>query len=758
MNRILRKRLPRDLKEHLRRYLALILLIGLGVYLVLSIAGAAESIIHGTQNQREINQVEDGQFTVFSPLTDDEIHSISKEGTVIEPMFYSDIILFNQLKLRMFKNREKIDLIQLDTGRIARSKGEVVLEKRYAQEHNIQVDDTIDVNGVRLLVVGIGSVPDYDMPIANFSDSAVESWTFGLMFVTEAQYEDILKKSESNVEEYTYAYRLGKSVTDKELKEEIKKLGATHRKGQKTVSTVENLIQFIIAEENNRIASAAEDVAIDKSAGLLSGIVMMILFTYVISVFGIHQIERESSVIGAFYALGVKKNSLLCHYITMPTLVTLLGGVLGTSFACMPIGAKSQMVDTYNYFSLPQFDVIFPMYLIVYGILLPPIVAIVVNAFVLNKKLSRTALSLMKNEQKVSNYRTIRIKTNHFIKRFRIRQLIRESRSGVTILFGMLFSLMLVMLGLDIYVLCQSVKRDNVNDTKYEYMYVYKYPDKVVPNGGEEAFVKNFHIDCKGNKLDAMIIGISKDSQYFDAHTQIGTDKVVINNSMVERYGLKNGDNITLFDSANDTNYNFTVIDEVQYAPGFTVFMDIDSMRELFGKEDTYFNVVYSKEKLNIDADRLYSVISKEEIKKSSEQFINNMKPTIMMLLSIGVVIFCAVMYLMIGVMIDRSSYGISLMKIFGYRSKEVKKLYLDGNFIMIGVAGVISIPIAKQLIDSVYPYLITNVVCGMNLSFAWYFYILIYVMILFVYHIINYCMIRRIKKITPAELLKMRE
>lgn len=40
-------------------------------------------------------------------------------------------------------------------------------------------------------------------------------------------------------------------------------------------------------------------------------------------------------------------------------------------------------------------------------------------------------------------------------------------------------------------------------------------------------------------------------------------------------------------------------------------------------------------------------------------------------------VIFGLVMYLMIAVMIDRSSFGISLLKNFGFRKGEIKNLYV---------------------------------------------------------------------------------
>ena len=62
---------------------------------------------------------------------------------------------------------------------------------------------------------------------------------------------------------------------------------------------------FLVAEDNPRVLGAAGDQEINKIGGLIAGVILMVLFTYVISVFVVHGIEQESSVIGALYALGV---------------------------------------------------------------------------------------------------------------------------------------------------------------------------------------------------------------------------------------------------------------------------------------------------------------------------------------------------------------------------------------------------------------------------------------------------------------------
>lgn len=103
-----------------------------------------------------------------------------------------------------------------------------------------------------------------------------------------------------------------------------------------------------------------------------AGVILMILFTYVISVFVVHTIEQESSIIGALYAMGVTRNQLLVHYLAAPVVVSWLGGVCGLLLSLTPIGCVQQMQDTYLYYSLPQLGVRLPGLLLVYALRWPP--------------------------------------------------------------------------------------------------------------------------------------------------------------------------------------------------------------------------------------------------------------------------------------------------------------------------------------------------------------------------------------------------
>lgn len=905
MNKVLRKRIPRDLKNSLLRNLALFVMIVLGMYLVISMIGGAETIIAGTEQNCRDKNCEDGEFTVFLPLTDEQIAELDKAGAEVEAKFSMDIESGKNKILRVMKNRTDINLMTLDDGELADKAGEVTLEKRYCEENNIKIGDKITLADTELTVTGIGSVPDYDMPVKNISDASAESSGFGLAFVSGDQYDAILSAGGQKAEDLSYSYVLKNGAEDKEIKELLRSfdfdysavedqyfketaedtigkkedieegvadlndgakelyeglnelkassgsltegmnalfetclaqanqsLAASGVKAELTADNyadtldklykaaksadikqlkeslaaadklrggtvdytdgvdsaaegageladgvakldektaelldeyftidLDNLTSFVKASDNLRIRGAENDVAKNKQIGALAGVILMVLFTYVISVFVIHRIQNESSVIGALYALGVKKRDVLRHYITLPALIALAGGIIGTIIGIYKI--PSEMVDSYNYFSIPKFDVVVPAYLFVYGIVMPPVAAMIVNSIVINKKLSQTALSLIKNEQKQSRVKNVTLKTKKFVTAFRIRQMLREVRTGITVVAAMFITLLIFMLGADCYVLCKNVAADTKEYTKYEYMYSLKYPEKTVPAGGTPAYAESLSKSAYGDTVDLTVLGIDgSDSayRYFTCRPAKGKSSVTISTSVQQKYGLSKGDKLILSDNTNDMDYAFTVEDICDYSAGLMVFMDIDSMRELFGQKDDHYNTVFSDKELDIDEGRLYSVTTRADIERASDVFIELMTPMIATLIGASAAIFFMVMFLMLNVMTDRASFGISLIKIFGFRTGEIRKLYLNGNTYIIAIGAAICIPLSKLCSDAMYPFLISNTACGMNLHFTWYMYLGLFAAVMALYFIINTLLVRKLKKMTPAEVLKNRE
>lgn len=837
MQKVLRKRIWRDFKSNLPRYLALSLLIILAMYLVVSLVGAAETIIRGSENADSRQCVEDGDFSLFVPMKDEEMEDLEADGVTIEPQFYMDYEIDEDHTIRIFANRDEVNRIDLVKGTLAEKGNELVVERQFAEKNDISAGDVITFGGREFTVTGIGTTPDYDNVLKSLGDTGCDCLHFGTGFVAADVY-DTLRAEEKSIksEEYYYAYRLNGAMTDDELKDRLEELeftsgdvedpffqeywdrtmgkkddltdgiqelldGAKELKELKAFEDgiieytdgtkeaedgsnelldgiqelkdeiddmiddifsedAQNLMTFVKAGDNARIQAASGDQELYRSVGTIAGAILLILISYVLSVFVVHSIDQESAVIGALYALGVKRKNLMAHYVTLPTVITFVSGLIGTLLGYSSLGVPIQMQDCYNYYSLPDLDVIYMPYLFIYGIVVPPVISIIVNSLVIRKRLSKPVLTMIRNEQKVGNGKDIRLgNMMSFMNLFKIRQMLRESRTGFTVVFGMFVSLLLVMMSLEIYTYCANVNRDYVNDTKYEYMYTYKYPTEEVPEGGYEAYAKTLKKKIYGYNFDITVMGLTENNPFFDVNLSDSSSKVAISSSIAYKYGLDVGDTLTLKDDEADKIYAFEIASVAQYAPSFMVFMPYDKALELFDEPEDYFNVVFSDHALDVETGRLYATTTKTDVKKAAGIFSDIMQGMILTIGGVSVLIFIVVMYLMMKVMIDRSSFNIALIKIFGYRNKEVKKMYLDGNFYIITIGALISIPLTKWIMDVAYePAFVPNIACGIDKSFPFWMYLAIFAGILILYFIINHLLIRRIRKMVPAEVLKNRE
>lgn len=836
MQKVLRKRIWRDFKSNLPRYLALSLLIVLAMYLVVSLVGAAETIIRGSENADSRQCVEDGDFSLFVPMKDEEMEDLEADGVTIEPQFYMDYEIDEDHTIRIFANRDEVNRIDLVKGTLAEKGNELVVERQFAEKNDISAGDVITFGGREFTVTGIGTTPDYDNVLKSLGDTGCDCLHFGTGFVAADVY-DTLRAEEKSIksEEYYYAYRLNGAMTDDELKDRLEKLeftsgdvedpffqeywdrtmgkkddltngiqelldGAKELKELKAFEDgiieytdgtkeaedgsnelldgiqelkdetddmiddifsedAQNLMTFVKAGDNARIQAASGDQELYRSVGTIAGAILLILISYVLSVFVVHSIDQESAVIGALYALGVKRKNLMAHYVTLPTVITFVSGLIGTLLGYSSLGVPIQMQDCYNYYSLPDLDVIYMPYLFIYGIVVPPVISIIVNSLVIRKRLSKPVLTMIRNEQKVGNGKDIKLGNMSFMNLFKIRQMLRESRTGFTVVFGMFVSLLLAMMSLEIYTYCANVNRDYVNDTKYEYMYTYKYPTEEVPEGGYEAYAKTLKKKIYGYNFDITVMGLTENNPFFDVNLSDSSSKVAISSSIAYKYGLDVGDTLTLKDDEADKIYAFEISSVAQYAPSFMVFMPYDKALELFDEPEDYFNVVFSDHALDVETGRLYATTTKTDVKKAAGIFSDIMQGMILTIGGVSVLIFIVVMYLMMKVMIDRSSFNIALIKIFGYRNKEVKKMYLDGNFYIITIGALISIPLTKWIMDMAYePAFVPNIACGIDKSFPFWMYLAIFAGILILYFIINHLLIRRIRKMVPAEVLKNRE
>lgn len=841
---VLNKRIFRDLKHNFITYIVIFFIIAISMYVVISMAGAAETVIQGVDEHAIKNRVETGQFTAFQPLSEENINDLSNLGITIEEHFNIDFVV-DQASVRVYQLREKVDLLEETEGVNSPQNQEIVLEQHYAESNGYKIGSIINIGGIELNVVGVGSTPDYDDVLKNMSDASSNPKLFGTSFVNEATYLQLLstEKAEGiqtyeygficdealldkvrgylkecnfeleNIEDpvaYDYFYQfeegvddfanaisdmnnasdmllsscndITEAVSDLEIKLSPLEVNLFQLKdGTEKISTsasklknagtglsdafdkfrdenvsfeYSNLKSFKNAKDNPRINASANDISVNKFGALIAGGIVIILIAYVTAVFVSNSIEKESKVIGTLLSLGYERRELVRNYVILPVIISFLGGLVGTILGFASI--QFQIEDNVTYFSYPKIQIQYPIYLLAYGVIVPLLLALLINYVVLSKKLSQTPLAMLRKTRNTENGIKLKLNNMKYLTVFRIKLFVREIRTNITITLGIFISLLLVVLSVDIYSATTTVVHETENDVQFGYMYYLSYPeDNPEQYNADVCYLKQLNKEIYGFNMTVSILGVDSDNRYYSIPDTLEDDELVISSSVAYKFGLAVGDQFILSDDENKIQYIFEVKDIIQYAPGLYVFMNIDSMRGCFDKADNYYNLLMSDNALNIHQSRIYSTTTGQDLKDAATIFNKLMMGMIYVLIVASIVVFIIVMYLMVRMVIERQKNNISLFKLMGYSEREISKLYLRNNSYLVLLSALIFTPISKWVIDSIYPLMVKNRSVGFNLYYTSDKYLFILGLVLISY-IISYLLAKvRLRKVTLSEVLK---
>ena len=185
------------------------------------------------------------------------------------------------------------------------------------------------------------------------------------------------------------------------------------------------------------------------------------------------------------------------------------------------------------------------------------------------------------------------------------------------------------------------------------------------------------------------VYGVAPDSRYWDG-IGVGSGRAVFGRGLVDKFGFAEGQTVSLYDKYADEAH-----DVVFEGDGLTwgsksdmaVYMSLDDFNRLFGNDAGYFNAYASDQPLDLDARYLASDLTPADMDAIGEQFVGMMDDMIGMLVGLSVFIFLVFMYLLTKSVIDRSARAISYMKVFGYRDREISRLYVRSITLTVAVS-----------------------------------------------------------------------
>ena len=522
-------------------------------------------------------------------------------------------------------------------------------------------------------------------------------------------------------------------------------------------SGVLNITDYSAKYTNKSIMYAREDSTSDKATMMLMTYIVMVMIAFLFAVTTSNTISKEANVIGTLRAMGYSKGELIGHYIFLPMVVTVVGGIVGNVLGYTAFQKVFESVYYSNY-SLPTYKMLWNMNAFLETTVVPFVLMLLVNFVMLSKKLKISPLNFIRGELKESGQkRLIKLpKKMPFFSKFRLRILFQNVPSYLTLALGVFLAGTLVVFGsmygplLDDY--ANIVKENQIS--KYQYVMINEAETKV--SDAEKFCMTSLQTtDKKFIADDVTIYGVENQSKYIKENIPAG--EVLVSSAMADKFNLSIGDEVTLKEAYKEKNYSFKVGGIYNYDAAITVFMNRTDYIEQFNEDSNYFNGYFSNKKLNdLDDADVATVITEKDLTKVVTQMQVSMTEFVKVFKALGVVIFLLVMFILTKQIIEKNSKSVSMAKILGFSDSEIGKLYIVITSFVVVASLLVSVPLISLALRWCFKsYLYTQMTGYIPYIVSNSCYVTMVVLGIVSYAVVACLMLLKIKKTPLGEALK---
>ena len=784
----LARRLPRELRHNLGKYVGIFLLMCASIALTSGFLLAAHSISVIIDGMRDEYAIEDGRFTTSFEATEAQLDAARDAadgvgGVDVYENFSVDA-RFRKAEgddgtsrtLRTYAHRTEVDLAAYCEGRVPEADDEVAVDRVFATNNGLSVGDEVSLTGRTYTVVGIMTQPDSQALFADNSDFTVNTITYGVAEVSQAGLRAL--KDAGGAAAYTYSFSFrDRSLSVAERTDAEKDMVSALADAD---ARVDDLVD---ADSNQGIGYAASDVTGDSAMWTVLLDIIIVIMAFVFVVLTNATIEDESAIIGTLLASGYRRREIVLHYLTLPAVVgvlaSALGCVLGVTFFTTP------MKDLYyGSYSLSPFQVSWDWGIFLKCAVAPAALLVLITLLGLLRKMGKTPLQFLRHEAsgKSGTKRGFRLPERlGFAARFRIRVFLRNLGNFATLFVGIGFASLLLLFALAILPTMNHYADNLVNSLVAEHQYTPKAPvelegtddERVHPvnttdNGAEKiAQAEKYAVYTlqydrgEGNGEETVTVyGISPDSAYWK-DVNVGGGRIVFGGGLIDKFGLSEGDTVSMYDKYEDETRKMEFAgDSCTWGSrsDMNLYMSLDDFNDLFGNDADYFNAYASDEELELDPLYFASETTPDDMRAIGDQFTGMMDKMIGMLLSLSVFIFLLFIYLLTKAVIDRSARSISYMKVFGYRDREISKLYIRSITICVVASLVLCLPLIIGSLTAIFKAMLISYSGNIEIYVPWTAMAQTVAAGLATYLAVAALHTRSIKRVSLSEALKIQE
>lgn len=757
MGNPLNKRFLRELKGELAKYIVIFVFMTAVIGLISGFLIADGSMYDTYNKSFEKYNIEDGNFELYSKAEESVIDKLEKENVTIYENFYKEenVVRHNNIKndedsqstLRFYVNREEVDKVDLMEGSLPEDINEIAIDRMYAVNNDIKVQDTLTVGSRILKVTGLVALSDYSSLFSDNSDTMFDSLKFGVGVVSQKCFDAY---DDTHIH-YVYSWLYdNKPEDDKEAK-----LMADDF--VKTISANAILVNYIPQYINQAIHFTGDDIGSDRSMMIVLLYVLIVIMAFVFAVTTNNTIVKEANVIGTLRASGYTRGELLRHYILLPIIVTIFGALIGNILGYMVF--KDIFVATYyGSYSLPTYHTLWNADAFLLTTVVPVIIMLVINIVIIGCRLKLSPLKFLRRDLSgKQKKKAMRLPAFGFFNRFRLRIIIQNMPNYITLFIGILFANVLLLFGIMLGPMLTHYQNEITDKLIAKHQYVLKALVDVDDNAAEKYCVKTLAtIEGRLKSEDVLVYGVKDNSIYADINTaSLKDNEVYITNGYADKFRIKKGDKITLKEKYDDNEYEFTVKDMYDYPSSFAIFMSDAAFKNVFDKSEDYYSGYFSDNILDIDEKYVATQITLDDLTKVSRQLDRSMGETFNLVKIFAVVLFAVLMFLLTKLIVEKNTTSISMVKILGYSNREISRLYVTSTTIVVVLSVALSIGLSVVIMNYLFRVFMEEMSGWISCYYAPHIFPVMFILNITVYVVISFFMMAKIKKIPMDEALK---
>ena len=794
MKNPLRKRLPRELKGELGKYLVVFILMVASIGFVSGFLVADNSMLIAYNEGFEKYNIEDGNFRTAEQVHKTQREEIEALGVKLYDNYYVEEPLDNGSTMRFFKNRQQVDKVCLMKGELPAGTGEIAIDRMYADNNNLSVGDTLRSGKRTWKITGLVALSDYSCLFQNNNDSMFDAVKFGVSVVTEEEFDSL----DQEKLQYNYSWIYDeKPKTEKEEKEVSEDL-------MEDMGKIVTLEAFVPRYLNQAITFTGDDIGGDKAMMIMLLYIIMVIMAFVFGITISNTIQKEAGVIGTLRASGYTRQELILHYMTLPVLVTFVGALIGNILGYTVL--KDVCADMYyGSYSLPTYVTVWNGEAFGLTTLVPVVIMLVVNYGVLRHKLKLSPLKFLRRDlsgrkQKRAIYLSPKMK---IFSRFRLRVIFQNMSNYMVLFIGILFANLLLMFGLLLPSALSHYQVEIQNNMLAKYQYMLQVPVSAVSGNKFDGLISllEFYMDSRTDNEDAeefsayslntlpgkykseevLLYGIEPDSRYVTIDFNNTKDKkdeavnkekadnkntanaekesaaVYISSAYADKSLLHVGDTITLKEKYEKEKYSFKIAGVYDYTAALCVFMPRSELNDIFDLGEDYYSGYFSDTELtDIKSQYIGSVVDLDALTKISRQLDVSMGSMMGMVNGFAIMIYMVLIYLLSKIIIEKNAQSISMVKILGYTNGEISKLYIMSTSLVVVFCLLLSLPLETVIMKVLFREMMLSSISGwITLWIDPMIYVQMFAAGIITYGIVALLEFRRVKKVPMDEALK---